>query len=116
MFVQVRVNQNVNIGDVVSYNSESSQFEQTTNSSQIVGVVSESAFLSEDNFYYANVIFAGICFAKASRDIADEGGKIGVESGGIYVDNNSDNLGIVSPLPKGGATRVQNDLVMVFLR
>ena len=116
MFVQVRVNQNVNVGDVVGFNSESNQFEVTSSSNQLVGVVSENAFLSDDTFYYANVTFAGICWARASRDIADEGGLIAVENGGVYIDNNNANLGIVSPLPNGASHRVQNDLIMVFFR
>lgn len=116
MFVSVKVPQNISVGDAVTYDSTSQTFTQATATSTLMGVVVESASQDEDGHYYAPVTFAGIAWARASRDIPNEGGVLNVESGGVYVDSSSSSNSIISPLPKGSNSRLAGELVMIYVR
>ena len=115
MFCIVKVSGLLEVGDVVSWYNSS--FGLASNLSAPLGVVTETAKLDvESGSYYAPVIFAGIAWAKCSRDIPDQGGELQVENGQVYVDNSADGAGIVSPLPKDQSSRVQGELVMIHIR
>ena len=115
MFVTVRVSGQLNKGDVVAF--DGSVFGLASSLATPLGVLSENATLdTNDNLYYAPVIFAGIAWATSSRSIPNEGGELQVENGRVYVDNSADGAGIISPLPKGQNTRNSGELVMVHIR
>ena len=115
MWVTVKVNSSVIVGECVAW--DGSQYSHASSLATPLGVVIEAPTLDDDTSeYYAPVQFAGIAWAKASRDIPNEGGELMVESGGVYVDNNANGAGIIAPLPKGQSTRVSNDLVMIHIR
>ena len=116
MFVSVKVPQNISVGDVVSYESITQLFLQASSTAALMGVVVESASQDDDGYYYAPVTFAGITWARASRDIPDEGGVLNVESGGVYVDSSSSSNSIISPLPKGSNSRLAGELIMIYVR
>lgn len=115
MWVTVKVNSSVIVGECVAW--DDSQYSHASSLATPLGVVIEAPTIDDDTQeYYAPVQFAGISWAKASRDIPDEGGELMVESGGVYVDNSADGAGIIAPLPRGQATRISNDLVMIHIR
>tara|TARA_Y100000592_G_C5471725_1_gene319859 strand:- start:1801 stop:2154 length:354 start_codon:yes stop_codon:yes gene_type:complete len=117
MFCIVKVSGSLAVGDVVSWDSSSSSFGLASNLSTPLGVVSEAAkFDDEYGSYFASVIFAGIAWAKCSRSIPDQGGELQVENGKVYVDNNANGAGIISPLPKGQSSRELGELVMIHIR
>ena len=116
MFVSVKVPQNISVGDIVSYDSTTQLFTQASSAATLMGVIVESTTQDEDGHYYAPVTFAGIAWARASRDIPDEGGVLNVESGGVYVDSSSSSNSIISPLPKGSNSRLVGELIMICVR
>ena len=117
MYSVVKTNQNVKIGDVVSFNPTSQSFEIASTHSTLIGVANSDADTIEgQEGFYASVVFAGVCFAKASREIAREGGLLEVENGKVYIDNTQSGCGIISPTPYNQATKQADDLVLIHLR
>ena len=116
MWIKIKVDQNTPIGSVLAYSSESSSWELAQNLNTPPGVleqITQDAITSE---YYGVVRFAGVAFALADRAIPDEGGRLTVTNGRVYVDNTSDHCGIIAPLPNGQVSRLEGDLVMVHIR
>lgn len=117
MYSIVKVNPALSLGDVVSYNSTAQYFDTATNHHDLIGVVNETPYtVDNQEGSYASVIFAGVCIAKASREIQREGGKLQIENGKVYIDNSVDGCGIVSPTPYDQPTKQANDLVLIHLR
>ena len=118
MFCVVEVDNGLQIGDVVAWNGV--KFAIATNLNSPLGVLIEPASLNaDDNKNYAPVRFAGVAWARSSRDIPNQGGEFTVENGRIYVNDSNDITGgggIVSPLPRGQSSRVAGDLVMIHIR
>lgn len=117
MFVIVPIeNGTMPDGSVVKYDATLQKWNLATTDSKPVGILEETTG-NETDGWFGRVIFAGTCFAKASRAIPDEGGWLEVENGKVFVDATSTEAnGIVAPLPRGQATRAADDLVMVHLR
>lgn len=127
MFSVVKVKSGLLAGDVVAWDESQQLFDKTNSQATPLGVLSEDAQEAQifdvetqqpvlQGFHVAPVSFAGIAFARASRDIPVEGGELQVEEGGVYVDNNADGPGIVCPLPYDQSSRLAGDLVMVHIR
>jgi hypothetical protein len=127
MFSVVKVEQNLKAGDVVSFDQEKNTFNLSNSLATPLGVLSEdpqkahifnleTQQIEEQDYYVAPVSFAGIAFAKASRDIPDEGGELMVENGMVYVDNEANGAGIICPLPYDQEKRLAGSLVMVHIR
>lgn len=117
MYSVVKTSDNIRIGDVVSFNQTSQQFEIALNHSTIIGVANSDAETIEgETGYYASIVFAGVAFAKASREIQREGGNLQVENGKVYIDNAHDGCGIISPTPYNQTTKQADDLVLVHIR
>lgn len=118
MFVKVKVNSSLNIGDVVSFDSASQSWVAASDLSVLVGILRTAPAQAEgDDFWTAEVVFSGVVYAKASRDIPADGGMMSVESGGVYVGTVSESCGAVAPVPYNvTAPRLAGHLVMVHLR
>lgn len=127
MFSVVKVEENLKSGDVVAFDQTTQTFNLSSSLATPLGVLSEDAQEAQEfdvetqtyvglGYYIAPVSFAGIGFAKASRDIPSEGGELMVENGMVYVDNNADGAGIICPLPHDQESRLAGDLVMVHIR
>ena len=101
MYTRLKLDQNISVGTVVTYNSTSEKWEQATNQNTLVGVVNtEPMQAEEDDFFTAEVHFTGVVYAIASRDIPNEGGMMFVEAGGVYVDTEATQAcGIIAPIP-----------------
>lgn len=127
MFSVVKVEPTLKAGDVVAFDPTTQTFNLSSSLATPLGVLSEDAqeamvFNVETQeyeglgYYVAPVSFAGIGFAKASRDIPDEGGELMVENGMVYVDNEANGAGIICPLPYDQETRLAGSLVMIHIR
>ena len=127
MFSVVKVKSGLVMGDVVAFDPNQGVFALSSSLSTPLGVLSEDAREAHDfnvetqtleplGYYVAPVSFAGVAFAKCSRDIPDEGGELMVENGQVYVDNEANGAGIICPLPHDQETRTAGSLVMVHIR
>ena len=91
MFVKVKINPSLSAGDVVSFDTATQLWTSASNLSVLVGILRTAPIQAEgDDFSTAEVVFSGIIYARASRDIPAEGGMMTVEAGGIYVGTVSD--------------------------
>lgn len=118
MFSTVKVNSSLNIGDVVSFDSTSQLWAPASGLSVLVGILRSAPMQGEDeDFSTAEVVFSGLAYAKASRDIPADGGMMSVESGGVYVAPVSESCGVIAPVVYNvTAPRLAGELVMVHLR
>jgi len=118
MFIKCSVDQSLNVGDLVQYNPMQDRWQALSSSSELWGVVVSTPTADEtegSSLYLARIQFSGACLARASQDIANQGGSLGIEVGGVYIDSNSDS-GIVAPNPYNQQIRVSGDLVMIHIR
>lgn len=116
MFVAVKLSANHPIGSVVAYSSTAQAWDLALNVVSPLGVVEVVSQDPDTLEWWGNVRLAGTAYALADRAIPDEGGEMTVNNGKVYVDNSADHAGIVAPLPRGQASRVENNLVMVHIR
>ena len=118
MFTRLKVNESLQVGTAVSFDTTSQSWILATDISALVGIVTTAPSQAEgDDFFTSEIIFSGLAYAKASRDIPAEGGMMAVEAGGVYVGNVSDACGVVAPIPFDVTTpRLAGELVMVHLR
>ena len=127
MFSVVKVQAGLVRGDVVAFDPSQGVFAPSSSLATPLGVLSEDAREAADfnmetqtpvplGYHVAPVSFAGVAFARCSRDVPDEGGELMVEDGKVYVDNNADGAGIICPLPHDQSSRLAGDLVMVHIR
>jgi len=116
MFCTVKLNSNLAVGTVVQFNTTDQNWNTATNHQDTIGVISEAPSQDEDLNWWAKVIFAGTAHALADRAIPDQGGKLNVNNGKVFVDSSSTANGIVAPLTRGEATRTTDSLVLVDIR
>ncbi len=116
MFCTVKLNSNLAIGTVVQFNTTDQNWDIASNHQDTIGVISESPIQDEDLNWWGRVIFAGTAHALADQAIPDQGGKLNVNNGKVFVDSSSTANGIVAPLTRGEATRVADSLVLVDIR
>jgi len=120
MYVTVKCNQNLNINDVVEYNSSSDQWEIANSTAHEISVVKstpENIGTEDTPIYTCKIIVAGIARCVASRDIPVEGGRLNVENGKVYVDNSLvDSPGFIVPKDINEENRFMNSIVRVVLK
>ena len=117
MFVKVKINDNLAVGTVVSFDSINNYWTTAANDSSMIGVIGRPPVQDEDSQEWsAAVYFAGTVNAIADRAIPDEGGNLCVINGKVYVDNAEQDCGIIAPNARGLAQRQANELVMVHLK
>ncbi len=117
MFCIVKLNENLEVGTVVQYDTGVNKWVTASSHQDTIGVVSQPSHQDEENQeWWAQVVFAGVAYALSDRDIPDQGGKLNVSNGKVFVDNTSGGNGIVAPIARGQISRVAGDLVMVDIR
>ena len=117
MFCIVKLSESLEVGTVVQYDTTENKWTTAISHQDTIGVVSQPSHQDEENEeWWAQVTFAGVAFALADRDIPDQGGKLNVSGGKVFVDNSSGGNGIIAPIARGQNTREANDLVMVDIR
>ena len=89
---KIPVDQNVEVRDLVSYDTESGTWKRATNLNTLLGVV--CGLPEEQNGeLLAFARFSGELEARASQEIPVEGGSLAVEDGGVYVSTSEDQNG-----------------------
>jgi hypothetical protein len=117
MFCTVKLRNNLEVGTVVQFNTDEGTWDTATTHQDTIGVISSAPAQDEETLeWWARVTFAGTTFALADRTIPDQGGKLTVNNGRVFVDNLSNANGIIAPLTRGESTRLANDLVLVDIR
>ena len=117
MFVKLKLNENLAIGTVVSYNSENDYWSTASNDSGMIGVVGREAVQNTETLQWtAAIYFSGTVYAIADRSIPDQGGNLCVSNGRVFVDNSMPGCGIVAPKIEGQDSRIAGELIMVHLR
>lgn len=117
MFCVVKLSESLEVGTVVQYDTSINKWTTASSHQDTIGVVSQPSHQDEENQeWWAQVTFAGVAFALAGSDIPDQGGKLNVSSGKVFVDNSSGGNGIIAPIARGQSARAANDLVMVDIR
>ena len=120
MYVTVKCNQNLIIGQVVSYSPSSNQWEIATAVSEEISVVKSIPHnngTDEAPEYVCKIIVAGPVSCISSRDIPDQGGQLNVEDGKVFVDNSlTESCGFIIPRDINENDRLADSLVRVVLR
>lgn len=120
MWIKVYCSEDIVKGDVLSFNEASQLWEKTSTMASPIGVAKEDATSREDlnnnQRWACKMSSSGDCYAKASRDIPNQGGELKIENGKVYVDNSADACGIIYPNFIDKPQRVADELVMIFIR
>ena len=113
---RVKILNNYAIGSVLSYSPENLGWEIAQNLNLHIGILTEVFQDQETLEYEGTIVLSGEAYAIASEDIPDEGGRIKINNGGVYVNNTAYNCGIIPPIELGQVSRIQGDLVKVHIR
>jgi len=120
MFVRIKCPSTVTAGDVLSYNSTSSQWETSADGSSVIAVARTDAAEVDDgngnNVWTTEGVFSGVAWAKAHDELPNQGGALGVTNGRVSVLNQGDSRRVVLPNEISAPDRVAGDLVRVNIR
>ncbi len=117
MFCIVKLTESLETGTVVQYDTTVNKWTTAISHQDTIGVISQPSHQDEETQeWWAQVTFAGVAYALADRDIPDQGGKLNVSNGKVFVDNSSGGNGIIAPIARGQNTRSTGDLVLVDIR
>jgi len=120
MYVTVKCNQSLIVGQVVAYSSSTNQWEVASSLSEEISVVKstpENNGTDENPEYVCKIIVSGPAYCTASRDIPIQGGELNVENGKVYVDNSlTQSWGFIVPKDINESDRLADSLVRVILR
>lgn len=120
MYVTVKCNQSLQIGELVSYSSLTNQWEVASSLSEEISVVKstpENNGTDESPEYVCKIIVSGPAYCFASRDIPIQGGQLNIENGKVFVDNSLvESSGFIVPKDINEADRVANSLIKIVLR
>ena len=113
----VKCESTVKEGDILTFDSSSQLWAKASSLSTPLGVAREDAVQREgQDYYFTPLAMQGTCLAKASRDIANEGGELTVENGAVHQDNDANGCGIIVPNNIDYPNRSVGDLVTIVIR
>ena len=115
-YIIVKVLETSSKGDVLSFNDSLLKWTSAQNNSKMIGVLLEEPSQDETDLdiYWGKIVFNGIAYAKASRQIPDSGGFLDIENGKVFtIASKSNNL--ILPNTKDQPLRDINDMVMISL-
>jgi len=120
MYVTVKCNQSLTVGQVVAYSSSSDQWEIASSISEEISVVKstpENNGTDDNPEYVCKITISGPVFCYASRDIPTQGGQLNIENGKVFVDNSlTESPGFIAPKDINENDRVSDSFVRVVLR
>lgn len=120
MFVRIKCPSTITAGDVLSYNSTSSQWELSTDGSNVIAVARTDAEEIEDGegntVWTTEGVFSGVGWAKAHTTLPEQGGALGVVNGRVNVTGQGDARRVILPNEISAPVRNAGDLVRVNLR
>jgi|VirMetMinimDraft_7_1064189.scaffolds.fasta_scaffold08004_4 hypothetical protein len=119
MFLIVKCDSTIQKGDVLEFDDASQKWTLSTAGSNMIAVARNDASIREVDSvetYVTDAVFAGSAYAKASRDIGSEGGRLAVENGAVYVIDQSDSRCVILPADINVSSRSVNSLVRCNIR
>ena len=115
IITQVKLDQNLQVGEFVQWSSSENQFIKCTDHMQMVGVVDQPPELMGSD-YVGVIRQAGVASAIAGEDIPAEGGALGIDANGRAIISTGNSCGIIQAQPYGQSARVAGDRVVIWLR
>lgn len=120
MFILVKCDQSINKGDVLSYDTSLEKWTLSSDGSNIICVARTSAYeyqLSDETMIHVTEgVMSGVCYAKASAVIPNQGGRLGVSNGAVFAIDQTDSQCAILPNGIEDAPRTAGDLVRVNIR
>ena len=120
MYVTIKCNESLTVGQIVSYSSITDQWELATSISEEISVVKsvpQNNGTDDVPEYVCKIIVSGVASCFASRDIPVQGGQLNVENGKVFVDNTlTESAGFIVPKDVNEADRLADSLVRIVLR
>lgn len=120
MYVTVKCNQSLTVGQVVAYSSSTNQWELASSLSEEISTVKSLPVnngTDESPEYVCKITVSGPTYCYASRDIPIQGGQLNVENGKVFVDNSlTESAGFIAPKDINENDRLANSLVRIVLR
>jgi len=117
MYVNCPIQENnLSIGTIVTYDSNSGYWISAVNMNSVVGCITREAHQDENGAWWVQVTFTGECHALAAQSIPREGGFMMVSNGRVYANPTESGCGIISPAIPQQLERPEGALVMVSLR
>jgi len=120
MFILVKCDQSINAGDVLSYDTSSEKWTLSSDGTDMICVARTSAteyqLSDETMIHVTEAVMSGVCYAKASTTIPDQGGRLGVSNGGVFAIDQSNSQCAILPNGIEDAQRTVGDLVRVNIR
>ena len=118
MWIRVVTNSDIKAGDVLSFDESLNLWAKAANILAPIGVARNDASLRTDSTteYVVEIVMQGQVLANSSRSIQAQGGRMNVENGAVYVDNNADHVGIIAPNILDTPPRLAGELVTIVIR
>jgi|13_taG_2_1085334.scaffolds.fasta_scaffold02513_8 hypothetical protein len=120
MYILVKCDQSINAGDVISYDETLQKWTLANDKTKMICVARTSAreyiLLDETTIHVVEAVTSGVCYARATASILDQGGRLGVENGGVFVIDQTDSHCFILPNDIQAAPRSIGDLVRVNIR
>jgi|11_taG_2_1085331.scaffolds.fasta_scaffold43119_2 hypothetical protein len=115
-YIAVRVLEASRKGDILSFDDNLLKWTIAQNNSKMIGVLLEDPLQDETdpNIYWGKIVFNGIAYVKASRQIPDCGGFLDIEDGKVFT-TESANRNLILPNTKDQSLRDINDMVMILI-
>lgn len=117
ILTQVKMDQNLVVGEFVQWDTQQLQFVRCTNHMNMLGVVDQAPQLI-DSSYVGVIRQSGVANALAGEDLPANGGPLGVDANGrAIISTSSDHsCGLIQAQPFEQPARVAGDLVVIWLR
>jgi hypothetical protein len=115
LLTQVKMDQNLVVGEFVQWNTEQLQFVRCTDHMNMIGVV-DQAPIEIDGSYVGVIRQAGVASAIAGEDLPANGGQLGIDANGRAIISTDHSCGLIQAQPFEQPARVAGDLVVIWLR
>jgi len=115
MFVTVKLTADLQIGTFVCHDSNNTWRQATSSDIAPLGVV-RSTFTDDESVVWGEVMLSGACLARSSASVPDQGGWLSVDDSGRAIVGPAEDCGLIAPLSRGQASRVADELILVFIR
>ena len=120
MYVTVKCNQSLRVGQLVNYSLSTDQWELAESITEEISVVKSLPVnngTDENPDYVCKIIVSGPAYCFASRDIPIQGGQLNIENGKAFVDNSlTESAGFIVPKDINESDRVIDSTIKIVLR
>ena len=115
MFVTLKLNSNLQVGTFVCHDTNNTWRQATSSDIAPLGVVRRT-FTDDEGVLWGEVVLSGSCLARCGASVSDHGGWLSVDDSGRAISGPAEDCGLIAPLSRGQASRVADELILVFIR